>query len=137
MNPIPFLPGKKTVIYLPNGEQHQGQFAVVDLAHIKASHDEQTFADTPGYPRNPGGSNVNKRATKAQLVHAPTGLVVSSQVTRSAAQNATLARKVLADALDRRENGANSRFALRVAKLRKQKQRRERRAREKYGTSVR
>ena len=22
MNPIPFLPGKKTVIYLPNGEQH-------------------------------------------------------------------------------------------------------------------
>ena len=61
MNPIPFLPGKKTVIYLPNGEQHQGQFAVVDLARIKASHDEQTFANTPGYPQNPSGGNVNDR----------------------------------------------------------------------------
>ncbi|MFN0013757.1 MAG: hypothetical protein ACKVU2_04340 [Saprospiraceae bacterium] len=61
MNPIPFLPGKKTVIYLPNGEQHQGQFAVVGLADIKASHDEQTFADTPGYPHNTAGGNVNDR----------------------------------------------------------------------------
>ena len=61
MTPIPFLPGKKTVIYLPNGEQHQGQFAVVNLANIKASHDEQTFADTLGYPINVGGSNVNDR----------------------------------------------------------------------------
>lgn len=87
-----------------------------------------TFVKSSG----PGGTNVNKRATKAQLVHAPTGLVVSSQVTRSAAQNATLARRVLADALDRRENGANSRFALKVAKLRKQKQKREQRARIKY-----
>ncbi|MCB0535178.1 MAG: hypothetical protein KDD14_23430 [Saprospiraceae bacterium] len=61
MNPVAFQPGKKTTIYLPNGEQRQGQFAVVDLAAIKASHDEQTFADTPGYPRNPGGSNINDR----------------------------------------------------------------------------
>ncbi len=61
MNPVAHLPGKKTTIYLPNGEQRQGQFAVVDLGAIKASHDEQTFADTPGYPRNPGGSNINDR----------------------------------------------------------------------------
>ncbi|MBK8923446.1 MAG: hypothetical protein IPM81_18430 [Saprospirales bacterium] len=33
----------------------------MDLAHIKASHDEQTFADTPGYPRNLAGGNVNDR----------------------------------------------------------------------------
>ncbi|MCC6581958.1 MAG: hypothetical protein IT440_16125, partial [Phycisphaeraceae bacterium] len=61
MTSIPFLPGRKTVIHLPNGETRQGQFVIVDLRDIKASHDEQSFADTPGYPRNPDGNNINDR----------------------------------------------------------------------------
>jgi ddrB-like ParB superfamily domain len=53
--------GKKRNINLPNGEKHQGQYAIVELDRILASHNEETFADTPGYPRNSAGNNLNDR----------------------------------------------------------------------------
>lgn len=53
--------GKKRQISLPNGEKHNAQFAIVELDDIKASHDEDTFADTEGYPRNNQGNNLNDR----------------------------------------------------------------------------
>jgi hypothetical protein len=53
--------GKKRNINLPNGEKHEAQYAVVDLDTILASHNEETFADTPGYPRNSAGNNLNDR----------------------------------------------------------------------------
>lgn len=56
-----FIPGRKIKIHLPNGETRDGQFAVVDLDEVKASHNEQNFADTRGYPRNSDGGNVNDR----------------------------------------------------------------------------
>jgi protein subunit release factor B len=81
----------------------------------------------------PGGQNVNKRTTKAQLMHVPTGLVVQSHETRSLQQNRTIARRLLAQALDQRENGANSRVAVKIQRLQKQKAKRNKRSREKYG----
>jgi protein subunit release factor B len=81
----------------------------------------------------PGGQNVNKRATKARLVHEPTGIAAVSQVHRSAHSNLLQARKLLADQVDREINGANSKFALKVAKLQRQKETRRRRAAKKYG----
>lgn len=56
-----FQHGRTTEIILPNGERRRGQFALVDLDQILASHNEATFADTPGYPRTVGGRNVNDR----------------------------------------------------------------------------
>lgn len=53
--------GKKRSITLPNGEKHEAQYAVVELDSILASHDEETFADTPGYPKNAAGNNLNDR----------------------------------------------------------------------------
>jgi protein subunit release factor B len=81
----------------------------------------------------PGGQNVNKRTTKAQIVHLPTGLVVQSHETRSLHQNRNIARRLLAQALDQRDNGANSRVAVRIQRLQKQKAKRNKRSRIKYG----
>ena len=53
--------GKKRSLTLPNGEKHEAQYAVVELDSILASHDEETFADTPGYPKNAAGNNLNDR----------------------------------------------------------------------------
>jgi hypothetical protein len=55
------LLGKNRKITLPNGEQHEGQFAIVELGKILASHNEETFADTEGYPRNAQANNLNDR----------------------------------------------------------------------------
>lgn len=53
--------GKKRSLTLPNGQKHEAQYAVVELDSILASHDEETFADTPGYPKNAAGNNLNDR----------------------------------------------------------------------------
>ena len=53
--------GKKTRINLANGEVHEAQFALVELTEIKASHNEETFVSTVGYPTNSQGRNVNDR----------------------------------------------------------------------------
>lgn len=53
--------GKEIVIKLPNGEKRKGQFAIVELANIVASHNEKTFASSKGYPTNNSGHNINDR----------------------------------------------------------------------------
>lgn len=55
------LLGKKRKITLPNGEKHDAQYAIVELDSILASHNEETFGDTPGYPKNAAGNNLNDR----------------------------------------------------------------------------
>ena len=53
--------GKKRQITMPNGEKHDAQYAIVELDTILASHNEETFSDTKGYPRNSLGNNLNDR----------------------------------------------------------------------------
>lgn len=55
------LLGKKITLHLPNGEDRNAQFAIVELNDIMASHDEYTFAPTPQYPTSPDGHNINDR----------------------------------------------------------------------------
>ncbi|WP_421948030.1 hypothetical protein [Phaeodactylibacter xiamenensis] len=53
--------GKKIILSMPNGEKRDARFAIVELDSVLASHNEQTFAPTPGYPVNEQGQNVNDR----------------------------------------------------------------------------
>ena len=59
--PMNRILGKEITINLPNGEKHRGQFAIVSLADIIASHNEETFATSPGFPVNASGGNINDR----------------------------------------------------------------------------
>lgn len=57
----PIIYGKEITLKMPNGENRKGQFAIVELDDIIASHDEQTFSSSLGYPMDSKGENVNDR----------------------------------------------------------------------------
>ncbi|KAK9324557.1 RF-1 domain-containing protein [Lipomyces orientalis] len=68
-----------------------------------------------------GGQKINKTNSKVQLRHIPTGLVVSSQATRSREQNRKLARRELAEELEYLRDPENSRRAQKIKQLRQKK----------------
>ncbi|KAJ8101119.1 RF-1 domain-containing protein [Lipomyces tetrasporus] len=75
-----------------------------------------------------GGQKINKTNSKVQLRHIPTGLVVSSQATRSREQNRKLARRELAEELEYLRDPENSRRGQKIKQLRQKKTRQRKKA---------
>jgi protein subunit release factor B len=85
---------------------------------------QETFVTSQGK----GGQNVNKVATCVVLVHVPSGLRIKCQQERSQGLNRYYARKLLTDKIEAAKLGAESRRVQESERIRRQKRRRSRRA---------
>ena len=94
---------------------------------VKESDLEESFIRSGG----PGGQNVNKVSTCVILKHKPSGLVVKCQKDRSQAMNRFFARRILVQKLESQILGRQSEEAMRIAKIKRQKRKRSKRAKDK------
>ena len=92
---------------------------------------EDDFVESFVRSSGPGGQKVNKTSSCVHLLHKPTSLFVKCQRERSQALNRHLARRLLLDKIERQQKGFIEEEKEKLAKLRRQKRKRSRRAQEK------
>ncbi|HTX20263.1 MAG TPA: peptide chain release factor-like protein [Candidatus Aquilonibacter sp.] len=93
---------------------------------VREADIEESFVRSGGH----GGQNVNKTSTCVMLLHRPTGLQVKCQATRQQGLNRFLARRLLLDKIEERQKGFVAARRAEIEKIRRQKRKRSRRARE-------
>ena len=98
---------------------------------IAESDFEESFIRSSG----PGGQKVNKSSSCVYLVHIPTGLAVKCQRERSQALNRYLARRLLLDKIELMQKGFIAKERDKIEKIRRQKGKRTKRAKEKILTA--
>ncbi len=94
---------------------------------IREADLEESFIRSRGH----GGQNVNKVSTCVLLVHRPSGLAVRCEQERSQGLNRYRARQILVEKIEQQRLGQASERQQAIEKLRRQKRRRSRRAKEK------
>ena len=114
-------------IYPVSEKKQQGLVSKMERLGIREQDLEESFVCSGG----PGGQNVNKVATCVVLRHKPTGLFVKCQQERTQAMNRYWARRMLAEKLEAQVLGRESEEAKRIAKIRRQKRKRSKRAKDK------
>ena len=91
---------------------------------IREEDIEEQFVRSSGA----GGQNVNKVSSCVLLHHHPSGVRVRCQKERSQGLNRFLARRILLEKIESLRRGAAVEAQQRIAKIRRQKRRRSRRA---------
>jgi protein subunit release factor B len=93
---------------------------------VRESDIEESFVRSGGH----GGQNVNKTSTCVMLMHRPTGLQVKCQETRQQGLNRYIARRLLLDKIEEKKKGFVAAQRAAIEKIRRQKRKRSRRAKE-------
>ena len=91
---------------------------------VREQEIEEQFVRSSGA----GGQKVNKTSSCVALRHRPTGIRVKCQQERSQALNRFLARRILLDKIEATLRGTESAAQQEIARIRRQKRRRSRRA---------
>lgn len=79
----------------------------------------------------PGGQSINKSSNRVRLQHIPTGIIVTCQDFRDLTSNRKHAMTMLQEKVDFAVNGATSKLAKKIDKIRKQKSKRKQRSKAK------
>ncbi|MBN2588625.1 MAG: peptide chain release factor-like protein [Sedimentisphaerales bacterium] len=99
----------------------------MSLLGIQEKDIEEKFIRSSG----PGGQHVNKTSSCVQLRHVPSGHEIKMQKDRTQRLNRYYARKRLCELIEEEKLGKQSPASLKAEKIRKQKQRRKRRSKQK------
>jgi peptide chain release factor len=98
--------------------------AIAAELQLKPEDVEERFVRGSGH----GGQKINKTSSTVQLVHLPTGMEVKVQKHREQSKNRLSAWKLLILKIEEKEKGEESRLQQEAFKIRKQKQKRSKRA---------
>lgn len=114
-------------IYGVSPEKEESLLRRMQQLGVLESDLEESFIRSSG----PGGQNVNKVSSCVFLRHKPSGVAVKCQRERSQVLNRFFARRLLLDEIERRRNGFVAAKRAQIEKIRRQKRKRSKHAKEK------